>query len=164
MRVKLLSRVRLLATPRTAGYQAPPFMEFARQEYRNGLPLPSLKEHGWVLGKLGPGTQIPLECPGCSAYFSLCSSFICLSVSLSLVSVSLSHSLVAFTHVFCLHTCSHEQLPTFSFYKIRLFKRTSHLCQFPKFSGKDSDAFNMCQENNLEPIKYYKVRSHSSDM
>ena len=38
-----LSRVRLLATPWTAAYQAPPSMGFSRQEYRSGLPLPSPK-------------------------------------------------------------------------------------------------------------------------
>ena len=38
---KLLSRVRLLATPWTAAYQAPPSMAFSRQEYWSGLPLPS---------------------------------------------------------------------------------------------------------------------------
>ena len=41
MKVKLLSRVRLLVTPWTAAYQAPPFMGFSRQEYWSGLPLPS---------------------------------------------------------------------------------------------------------------------------
>ena len=39
MKVKMLSRVRLLATPRTAAYPAPLFMGFSRQEYWNGLPL-----------------------------------------------------------------------------------------------------------------------------
>ena len=41
MKVKLLSRVQLLATPWTAAYQALPSMGFARQEYWSGLPLPS---------------------------------------------------------------------------------------------------------------------------
>ena len=41
MKVKSLSRVRLLATPWTAAYHAPPSMGFARQEYWSGLPLPS---------------------------------------------------------------------------------------------------------------------------
>ena len=41
MKVKSLSRARLLATPWTAAYQAPPSMEFSRQEYWSGLPLPS---------------------------------------------------------------------------------------------------------------------------
>ena len=36
VQVKLLSRVRLLATPWTAAYQAPPSMEFSRQEYWSG--------------------------------------------------------------------------------------------------------------------------------
>ena len=41
VKVKLLSRARLLATPWTAAYQAPPSMGFSRQEYWSGLPLPS---------------------------------------------------------------------------------------------------------------------------
>ena len=39
--VKLLSRVRLFATPWTVVHQAPPSMEFSRQEYWSGLPFPS---------------------------------------------------------------------------------------------------------------------------
>ena len=41
MNVKSLSRIRLLATPWTAAHQAPPSMEFSRQEYWSGVPLPS---------------------------------------------------------------------------------------------------------------------------
>ena len=41
VKVKSLSRVWLLATPWTAAYQAPLSMGFSRQEYWNGLPLPS---------------------------------------------------------------------------------------------------------------------------
>ena len=41
-KVKSLSRVRLLATPWTAAYQAPPSMGFSRQEYQSGVPLPSV--------------------------------------------------------------------------------------------------------------------------
>ena len=39
---KLLGRVRLLATPWTAAFQAPPSMGFSRQENWSGLPFPSL--------------------------------------------------------------------------------------------------------------------------
>ena len=39
--MKSLSPVQLLATPGTAAYQAPQPMGFSRQEYWNGLPLPS---------------------------------------------------------------------------------------------------------------------------
>ena len=39
--MKSLSRVRLLATPWTAAYQAPPSMGFSKQEYWSGVPLPS---------------------------------------------------------------------------------------------------------------------------
>ena len=41
VKVKSLSRVRLLATPWTVAHQAPPSMGFSRQEYWSGLPLPS---------------------------------------------------------------------------------------------------------------------------
>ena len=52
VKVKLLSCVRLLATPWTAAHQAPPSMGFSRQEYWSGVPLPA------------PPTQhITLQCP-----------------------------------------------------------------------------------------------------
>ena len=41
MKVKSLSRVRLLATQWTADYQTPLSMGFSRQEYWSGVPLPS---------------------------------------------------------------------------------------------------------------------------
>ena len=41
VKVKSLSHVWLLATPRTAAYQAPPSMGFFRQEYWSGEPSPS---------------------------------------------------------------------------------------------------------------------------
>ena len=43
VKVKSLSRVRLLETPWTAAYQAPPSMGFSRQQYWSGVPLPSPK-------------------------------------------------------------------------------------------------------------------------
>ena len=47
VKMKLLSRIRLLATPWTAAHQAPPSMGFSRQEYWSGVPLPSPKD-GWA--------------------------------------------------------------------------------------------------------------------
>ena len=41
VKVKSLSRIRLLATPWTAAYQAPLSMGFSRQEYWSAVPLPS---------------------------------------------------------------------------------------------------------------------------
>ena len=41
VKVKLLSRDQLFATPWTVAYQAPPSMGFSRQEYWSGLPFPS---------------------------------------------------------------------------------------------------------------------------
>ena len=48
--VKLLSRVRFLATPWTAAYQAPPYMAFSRKEYWSGVQLPIT----WRLGRSRP--------------------------------------------------------------------------------------------------------------
>ena len=41
VKVKSISHARLLATPWTATYQAPPSMGLSRQEYWSGVPLPS---------------------------------------------------------------------------------------------------------------------------
>ena len=41
VKVKSLSLVQLFATPWTVAHQAPPSMEFSRQEYWTGLPFPS---------------------------------------------------------------------------------------------------------------------------
>ena len=49
VKVKSLSRVRLLPTPWTAAHQAPPSMGFSRQEYWSGVPLPSPQDmHTWT--------------------------------------------------------------------------------------------------------------------
>ena len=42
VKVKLLNRVQLFATPWAVAYQAPPSMGFSRQEYWSGLPLPDI--------------------------------------------------------------------------------------------------------------------------
>ena len=47
VKVKSLSRVRLLATPWTAAYQAPLSMGFSRQEYWSGVPLPSCQHQAY---------------------------------------------------------------------------------------------------------------------
>ena len=50
VKVKLLSRVRLLATPWTAAHQTPPSMRFSRQDDWIGVPLPSPFPR-WLSGK-----------------------------------------------------------------------------------------------------------------
>ena len=50
LKVKSLSRVRLLTTPWTAAHQSPLSMGFSRQEYWSGLPLPS-PLHTWLYTK-----------------------------------------------------------------------------------------------------------------
>ena len=56
---KLLSRVRLLATPWTAAYQAPPSMGFSRQEYWSGVPLPYLTLFNIFLFKISNRPSLP---------------------------------------------------------------------------------------------------------
>ena len=63
--MKALSRVRLLAIPWTAAYQAPPSMGFSRQEYWSGVPSPSLNDSlGIVIAstyKELPMDQAPMQ-------------------------------------------------------------------------------------------------------
>ena len=62
VKVKSLSRVRLLSTPWTAAYQAPPPMGFSRQEYWSGVPLSSL---GLCLNETSQGLELrdKVSCP-----------------------------------------------------------------------------------------------------
>ena len=62
-KVKSFSRVRPLATPWTAAYQAPPSTGFSRQEYWSGLPLPlcQLIKHVFLLWLQSVSTGLPLE-------------------------------------------------------------------------------------------------------
>ena len=55
VKVKSLSRVRLLAIPWTAAHQAPPSMGFSRQDYWSVMPLPS-----------------PIQCQTCSKSHCSC--------------------------------------------------------------------------------------------
>ena len=64
VKVKLLSCVRLLATPWTAAYQAPPSMGFSRQEYWSGVPLPSPHPY-MTTGKTIALRIIPLSAKWC---------------------------------------------------------------------------------------------------
>ena len=61
-----VSHVRLLATPWTAAHQAPPSMEFTRQEYWSGVPLPSgtgkPKEINSPLEPTERNTALPTPC------------------------------------------------------------------------------------------------------
>ena len=59
VKVKSLSRLQLFAIPWTAAHQAPPSMEFSRQEYWSGLPFPSPGD------LLNPGDE--LMCPALQA-------------------------------------------------------------------------------------------------
>ena len=72
-KAKSLSRVRFFATPWTVAHQAPPSMEFSRQEYWSGVPFPSpgdLPDPGIEPGS--PALQadaLPSEPPGNPIYF-----------------------------------------------------------------------------------------------
>ena len=67
-KVKSFSPVRLFVTPWTVAYQAPPSMEFSKQEYWSGLPFPFPGDlpNAWI--KPGPPAlqtdALPSEPPG----------------------------------------------------------------------------------------------------
>ena len=68
VKVKTLSRVRLLATPWTAAYQAPPSMGISRQEYWSGVPScsPILPlQHISIQSSHILGAQLPHVANGC---------------------------------------------------------------------------------------------------
>ena len=79
MKVKLLSHVRLLATPCTAAHQAPPSMGFSRQEYWSGVVRQFSAKMQTVFpdcGSLWPFSsrdtvRIPSDCQSCGALVSL---------------------------------------------------------------------------------------------
>ena len=79
-KVKLLSRVRLFATPRTVAYHAPPSIGFSRQECWNGLPFPSPEDiSDPVIEPGSPRLQadvLPSEPPGKSFGRGVLISFI----------------------------------------------------------------------------------------
>ena len=54
VKVKVLSHIRLLATPWTAAYQAPPSLGFSRQECWSGLPFPSPSDKLGTIIPSGP--------------------------------------------------------------------------------------------------------------
>ena len=60
VKVKSLSRVRLLATPWTAAYQAPPSTGFSRQECWSGVPLPSLTLRKFERKKVKKSLTLPI--------------------------------------------------------------------------------------------------------
>ena len=61
VKVKSLSRVRLLATPWTAAHQASPSMGFSRQEHWSGLPFPSPMRESEVTQSC-PTLHDPMDC------------------------------------------------------------------------------------------------------
>ena len=78
-RAQLLSHVRSFATPWTVAHQAPPSMEFSRQEYWSGLPFPSPGDlPDPEIEPESPALQadtLPSEPPGkyhCIMYHNLC--------------------------------------------------------------------------------------------
>ena len=83
VKLKSLSHVRLLATPWTAAYQAPPSMGFSRQKYWSGVPLYS----AYKLNKQGDHIQ-PWHTPFpiwnqsvCSMSSSKCCFMTCIQIS-----------------------------------------------------------------------------------
>ena len=64
MKLKLLSRIWLLATPWTAAHQAPPSLGFSRREDWSGAPSPSpVCHHYWSLNSESRRAPAPASCP-----------------------------------------------------------------------------------------------------
>ena len=74
VKVKSLSRMRLLATPWTAACQAPPSMGFSRQEYWSGVPLPScwVKVKGEVIKSKRKALSLAWVASQCFVDYVLC--------------------------------------------------------------------------------------------
>ena len=85
--VKSFSRVRLVMTPCTVAYQALPSMEFSRQEYWSGLPLPSpedLPNPGFKPRSSALQAEaLPSELPGKPWYREAQRSPICLHIDVA---------------------------------------------------------------------------------
>ena len=112
MKVKSISRVRLLATTWTRAYQAPPAMGFSRQEYWSGVPLPSptyllgqLKwfilclvflKRLWVLGLpcLSISVFVPCLCLKAGMIISFLLFTTVLSVPLTLITIIMIHLII----------------------------------------------------------------------
>ena len=71
VKVKLLSRVRLLVTPWTAAHQAPASMGFPRQEYWSGVPLPSPRILEWVAISFSRGSSLAQELNSCLLHWQM---------------------------------------------------------------------------------------------
>ena len=101
--MKLLSCVRLLETPWTAAYQAPPSMGFARQECWSGVPLPSpLASYDTVKSKLmALASAVLLPHPPCISALQPIAWDFCFDES-RLPIASLTHSLCPVSEVLCL--------------------------------------------------------------
>ena len=72
--MKSLSRVRLLATPWTTAYQAPPSMGFSRQEYWSGVPLPAIVLRLFSESSSNFTLHLALKCgtiPQCLSFLTL---------------------------------------------------------------------------------------------
>ena len=70
--LRRFSRVRLLATPWTVAYQAPPSMGFSKQEYWSGVPLPSP-----IHNNLPQRTQTLCFCSVAQSCLTLCDPMDC---------------------------------------------------------------------------------------
>ena len=99
VKVKPLSRVRLLAAPWTAAYQAPPSMGFSRQEYWSGVQSTQGKILIYWMSKFV--LQCVLVATGCSLFLNL-NTFLLSNVFLGVclhMEYSFSNLTITFTTV-----------------------------------------------------------------
>ena len=126
MKVKSLSRVRLLATSWTAAYQAPLSMGFSRQEYWSGVPSPSLKNYLVIAIQLLHHVRL-----FAAMWTAACQASLSFTISQSLLKLMsiekevLSNHLILFCSLLLLHSI---------FPSIRVFSNVSaHYFRWPKY-------------------------------
>jgi len=127
VKVKLLSRVWLFATPQTAAYQASPSMGFSRQEYRSGVPLTSpimlaLPNYKTVKNQFSSVTQL---CPTLRSHGLQHASCLSITNSWSLLKLMSITSVMPSNHLILCHPLL---LPPSVFPSIRVFSNESVLC------------------------------------
>ena len=118
---KSLNRVRLLAIPWTAAYQAPLSMGFARQEYGSGLPLPhpmhESEKWKWSLSVVSDSSRPPpLKILSRTIHLPLTlppSLFMVICILLGTISVVLffSHHFYLWLSTWRITTWGHQQPP-----------------------------------------------------
>ena len=151
--MKSLSCIRLLATPWSAAYQAPPSMGFSRQVYWSGVPLPSLIHVSSFLKDSIRFSSVTQSC--LTLWDSMdCSTQASLSItnSWSLLKLMFIESVMPSNHLIL---CRPLLLPPSIFPSIRVFSHESIL--HIRWSGYWSFSFNISPSNEYSGLISFRM-------